>query len=76
MAIVSGGWAKHRGEGGGAESCFTLGGGPIFCAADMADILPHMRPPMPDLSAQEAEAGMHGAGPMQARFNPYDYNGG
>ena len=42
----------------------------------MADILPHMRPPMPDLSAQEAEAGMHGAGPMQARFNPYDYNGG
>ena len=27
-------------------------------------------------SAAGDETSMHGAGPMQARFSPYDYNGG
>ena len=26
--------------------------------------------------AKPDEAGVHGAGPMQQRFYPYDYNGG
>ena len=30
--------------------------------------------PAPQAAADEAA--MHGAGPMQARFSPYDYNGG
>jgi hypothetical protein len=30
----------------------------------------------PAAQAAADDASMHGAGPMQARFSPYDYNGG